>query len=1232
MRVHYSVTASVLAVLFAGCGSRAPSEGQNVEDFQLTRSNAQRKLAAANEAAAKQSCKSLSLTASPPSPQPLGTSIWLTADADCTETAEYRFLYKPVGGESCGADGCGPWLELRGWGEATYLLNPTGLNKGRYKLRAEVTLDRSQGKDAASGTLEFEFTDPCREGYASGVDGTCVDVDECTSGNGGCDPLTTCTNTLGGRTCGACPSGYTGAGESGCVDIDECAAGNGGCDVLTVCTNTQGARTCGACPSGYTGSGETGCTDIDECASGNGGCDSITLCLNAAGTYACGPCPAGYTGDGYDGCTDIDECKAANGACDPLTACTNTPGSRECGACPEGYTGTGDTACLLPFVATEMVGRPTNHSIAIKAIAGQAVEAYVEFGSVSGVYSGKTLPVVYPDGFIQAEIDGLASNALYSYRMRYRPSGSAAEFRVGNEYTFQTQRSRSSNFTFAVQSDSHQGYAAFYNDDLYRTTIGNIAAERPDFLVDLGDTISLDDTTETQATVRQKYLNQRSVFDIAAHSTPVFLALGNHENEEGWNLDDMGADNVQNSVPVLGANARKRYFMNPVPNGFYSGNTEPLPQIDGDHLRGDYYAFEWGNALFVVIDPFWYTMSKPYAGTTGGEKNDEVVGNRWDWTLGNQQYDWLKSTLESSTARFKFVFAHQMTGGNDDYIRAGALGAKYCEWGGYDLDGVTWAFDEHRSWAMPIHQLFVQNNVTAFFHGHDHVFAKEVLDGVVYQELPHAANPDYAGGFGNNTTNYAGGILLNNSGHLRVSVTPNDATVEYIRSYTSGAGNNGEVAYSYVIQPCDTQDSDGDGVNDCDDDCPSDPKKNAPGLCGCGAAETDSDGDGTADCRDGCDDDPLKTEPGSCGCGIAESQGCCVNGQCLPDSIMVVRVGEGTAPLNANDSTATFIEEHRLSDGTLIQPVHSLPTVAVNGQQPLTLSAQAPAEGSLKRSLDGRFVTLAGYAAAAGVAAVAQTASATTNRVIARMDAFGTIDTSTLLATAFNGSKNNNANPRGVVTDTGLDYWVVGAGTSSTGGLWYGTFGTNAATQIFGQSDNGPSNARTCDIFAGQLYIAANASPFIGVSAVGLGLPTARAAVALLPGFVASGTGTPSPYDFAVLDRDPAVTGVDTIYLSDDRATASGGGIQKWLFDGSTWKLAYTLNAGLSTGVRHLLAVELPNRVHLLAVTTATPNGVIKIIDDGSGSPAVTLFTAATNTALRGVALAPVAQVPATSP
>ena len=66
-------------------------------------------------------------------------------------------------------------------------------------------------------------------------------------------------------------------------------------------------------------------------------------------------------------------------------------------------------------------------------------------------------------------------------------------------------------------------------------------------------------------------------------------------------------------------------------------------------------------------------------------------------------------------------------------------------------------------------------------------------------------------------------------------------------------------------------DRDTDGTPDCVDECDDDPAKQSPGQCGCDKADTDRDGDGTADCNDLCPLDPLKTAPLTCGCGVTES-------------------------------------------------------------------------------------------------------------------------------------------------------------------------------------------------------------------------------------------------------------------------------------------------------------------------------------------------------------------------
>ena len=77
------------------------------------------------------------------------------------------------------------------------------------------------------------------------------------------------------------------------------------------------------------------------------------------------------------------------------------------------------------------------------------------------------------------------------------------------------------------------------------------------------------------------------------------------------------------------------------------------------------------------------------------------------------------------------------------------------------------------------------------------------------------------------------------------------------------------------VNPCGCvsamNDTDGDGIIDCADECPYDPSKAEVGICGCGQADIDSDSDGTRDCQDRCPADPGKQSPGICGCGIADT-------------------------------------------------------------------------------------------------------------------------------------------------------------------------------------------------------------------------------------------------------------------------------------------------------------------------------------------------------------------------
>ena len=80
-------------------------------------------------------------------------------------------------------------------------------------------------------------------------------------------------------------------------------------------------------------------------------------------------------------------------------------------------------------------------------------------------------------------------------------------------------------------------------------------------------------------------------------------------------------------------------------------------------------------------------------------------------------------------------------GGATPECRGGAEAAPFYEWGGKNADG-TDGFEQNRpGWPAPIHQLLVQHRVTAVFHGHDHLYVKQDLDGIVYQEVPQPGTP-----------------------------------------------------------------------------------------------------------------------------------------------------------------------------------------------------------------------------------------------------------------------------------------------------------------------------------------------------------------------------------------------------------------------------------------------------------------------------------------------------------
>ncbi len=437
-----------------------------------------------------------------------------------------------------------------------------------------------------------------------------------------------------------------------------------------------------------------------------------------------------------------------------------------------------------PHPADIILGRPTKHAITCSVLSYEDTQAYIEYGKTRGVYSAKTpLRDLRGGEPFEFRLSSLEPSTRYYYRMNTR-SADKSGFEAGPEYSFVTARSPGEQFTFVIQADSHLDSGS--DPDTYRRSLGNALAARPDFLVDLGDTFMTDKYPEFRQAAPQ-YLAQRYYLGLLGHSAPIFLTLGNHDGEDPTR--GTGPD----SMAIWSNKMRKRYFPNPVPDDFYSGNGATVPSTG--QLQ-NYFAWTWGDALLVVLDPFWYSQ-RPRG-------RSDVVDN-WGRTLGTEQYEWLKRTLEGSRARFKFVFIHHLVGGETREGRGGSEASQFFEWGGKDLDG-TQAFARKRpGWSRPIHDLLVQHGVSVVFHGHDHLYVRQERDGIIYQEVPQPSHSRVDNTRSAEDYGYRSGVVQGSSGILRVSVSPEKALVEYVRAYPPGAEGDGRktgtVTHSYTVPP-----------------------------------------------------------------------------------------------------------------------------------------------------------------------------------------------------------------------------------------------------------------------------------------------------------------------------------------------------------------------------------------------------------------------------------------------
>jgi len=429
-------------------------------------------------------------------------------------------------------------------------------------------------------------------------------------------------------------------------------------------------------------------------------------------------------------------------------------------------------------------GRPNDQGFTIGFRLTQTADVILAVGTQPGLADVhlSTTYAVLPGSYFPT-LNGLFPGTRYYYQAATRPgsicSAKRRDWIVTPVHEAVTQRGNGESFTACIVADEHLWPIDPTQQVLYGITLDNILDKGPDLRFSLGDFSGCESyVTWPIANVEEgiyRYFLQRQAMQDVNTCGAFFLALGNHEGEQGWS-----------AIKDVAYQSRLAAIPNPITGG----------------LRQNYYSVEWGDALFIVLDPFTYTQNKPHDNGPGTGTHDG-----WDWTLGEDQYNWLHGVLATAGATWKFVLIHHLTstiatGFQAYYGRGGIEIASYAvagrpsfEWGGEDGDGLCVFNSKRPGWQWgPIHPMLVQYGVNAVFHGHDHFFCWQELDGIAYIECPQPGDQTYGMGW-KTGSGYVNGTALPNSGYITLDVSSNDVTVRYRRSWLPGDGVNDEIAF-----------------------------------------------------------------------------------------------------------------------------------------------------------------------------------------------------------------------------------------------------------------------------------------------------------------------------------------------------------------------------------------------------------------------------------------------------
>ena len=240
------------------------------------------------------------------------------------------------------------------------------------------------------------------------------------------------------------------------------------------------------------------------------------------------------------------------------------------------------------------------------ALAKEPLEGYFEYGTAPGKYDHKTKLLAFPAGKpVEAVFDNLQADAEYFYRLHYRKPGETAFTRAarvplphatGHRQHIHVRRSR--RFAPGTPADERPG------------TVCPHAAQRGRRASPI--------STSAWATISAWTRCARSMrrrLPSATRSSARSWGWSPNRRRCSWSTEITSRRRCSISTSRTFATTWRSgprmpatsIIPCPPPTASTRGDTEPLKSIGP--LR-DYYAWTWGDALFVVLDCYWHSPAQ----------------------------------------------------------------------------------------------------------------------------------------------------------------------------------------------------------------------------------------------------------------------------------------------------------------------------------------------------------------------------------------------------------------------------------------------------------------------------------------------------------------------------------------------------------------------------------------------------------------------------------------------